>query len=768
MDIYPIKAGFSGGVISAAATGRVNTESYVNGMLECKNWTVTPQGSLRKRRGARYIENLREDASAIRLIRFPVNVGADVVVVLDGVNVTLHDRAGIVEGGGLFGFDPYFSGGEQYWKKTGVASLFAETTYEGGFRVLFQHYRLAPGGSAASIGVQQKIFGPADTYKINFGYASQAGVASSVNSEVSKNYAAVSGQVFIGTGPGLSDIASMEIAPANWNNPTFDELTFVTTGAPFYVTLRTKPTIVPGYNDNTGAFYGPILINSTTALPQSFASPWDDTEVRDIQVATDISTGEMFLVHPQVPPQLLRYNYVTRAWTFGVITFTSPPAEWVSGNYPSVVEIFQSRLWFGATPLQANTIWASKVASYLDFTPGATASDPIDISLASAGTILWLLGMQQMLIGTADGEIMLGAESGTITGSSFYLYRQNGYSSAGIQAAFVGRQIAYVGAGRGKVRVSQLSEEARGMMGSDITVVASELFLSGIKEVHYAVEPEYLLYCVLEDGTVAACTYDLQNELLAWHTMEVTDFSNGVGEISSIALTQESGGQAVWMAIRRAGQFTLELIEPELFTRRFLDSYEYKSIEVFQRRAGAFSLAFSSAFSGGYVASQTTQGISGLDRLNGVTVGIVLENADTGGGAVLYEVLPDQPVSNGIVYVPNGKLGFCVVGLNYMASATTLPQEGGSNAGTAQGSKRKWNRIFARLALSAIPTLNGYRPAVPAALVPSSGNPLDADVSGDFEVRNEGFDEGVVVIEQNLPLRTEIAGIFGKSQSNAV
>jgi len=122
----------------------------------------------------------------------------------------------------------------------------------------------------------------------------------------------------------------------------------------------------------------------------------------------------------------------------------------------------------------------------------------------------------------------------------------------------------------------------------------------------------------------------------------------------------------------------------------------------------------------------------------------------------------------GDVYVYQGKakipfeegMESAYIGKTYEANARTWPSELSSKYGTQQGSKRHFNRVFARCVNdSAYPIINGYRPE------PENPrrNVLDSTTSDDIEVRNEGtLEQGVITIKQDLPLSTEIAGIFGK------
>jgi hypothetical protein len=79
--------------------------------------------------------------------------------------------------------------------------------------------------------------------------------------------------------------------------------------------------------------------------------------------------------------------------------------------------------------------------------------------------------------------------------------------------------------------------------------------------------------------------------------------------------------------------------------------------------------------------------------------------------------------------------------------------------------KKRRPKILVRLNNSALPLVNGWRPAErdPAT---DLDDPT-ALVTGDFQVRDKGWKaNGVVTIEQDLPFRTEVLAIFGHLQLN--
>lgn len=757
MNFYPIKEGFTGGVLSPSARGKVTSEAYGNGMSECNNWTITPQGSLRNRYGYRFSEEIA-GINEGKLITFPRNIGDDAVVLITGDEVSIRNREGIVEGAGLIARDPTLSARNRFWKGRGTG-LGRDYVWSSGYRV-YMNVRINSGSKETYL--RQKITNaPEDTYRLQFRYASETGPRKTKEDDGFRPEAKFTDLIIkVGTTEGSSNIFQTTIQKRQWSNPRDVDETFSTVGhgEKFYVQLELDDPGSTSREHMHGAVYAPITLTGSDVTPVTFPSPWDSDELEDIQFAVDSGADVMYLVHPNIAPYELDYDEATRAWSFALASFTMDPPEWTGDNWPSVVEIFQSRLWLGSTPDEPSTLWASKTGSYLDFTVGSGPDDALDLTLAASGVIQWLKGHNNLLIGTDNGEWECKSSGGIITPSDVQFNRQSGYGSADIQPVYSGQQIAYAGLDRGKIRTSNQSEEAKGWVSTEISINANNLLNGEISEIEYALEPDFLLYCLLETGQLAICTYDRMNQLLSWHST-TTD-----GDIKSISVTNEISGKSIWILVERNNGLFLEIQDANIPNRRHLDSYINSDVDILSQREGGYNLGYSSGFNGGFAADETSKGISGLSHLELQIVSVVLETVDEIGD-LIFTYIGDFTVSGGMIIIPSTTAsGTASTGLKYTATAKTLPQEGGNQAGTSQGSKRKYSQIFSRIASSIPPKLNGFRANVPESQIISVAE--STVLTGDFEVRNIGYDKGVIVIEQDIPLRTEVVAVFGKAVVN--
>ena len=145
--------------------------------------------------------------------------------------------------------------------------------------------------------------------------------------------------------------------------------------------------------------------------------------------------------------------------------------------------------------------------------------------------------------------------------------------------------------------------------------------------------------------------------------------------------------------------------------------------------------------------------VTGLNHLEGETVQLLIGDA----------VYPNKTVSGGqiSVTIPSGAAYKTIeIGLGYSSKIKTLRVEAGSQAGTAQGRKKRYNEVMVRLHTSVGITINGDQ--LPFR---TSATPIGHDIpefTGDKRVMNLGWDRyGQIVIEQTQPLPMTVLGITG-------
>ena len=141
--------------------------------------------------------------------------------------------------------------------------------------------------------------------------------------------------------------------------------------------------------------------------------------------------------------------------------------------------------------------------------------------------------------------------------------------------------------------------------------------------------------------------------------------------------------------------------------------------------------------------------VTGLEHLEGRAVQVLVDGA----------VHPSRIVRAGEITLQRAG-GTATVGLQFVASMITLPAASPESRG-GLAAKRGWSELGVRLIHSGMPLINGVRPAErhPATLMDTPEPLFSADVIG----ASRGLEaQGVVRVEQDLPVPLLVSGIFGR------
>jgi len=154
----------------------------------------------------------------------------------------------------------------------------------------------------------------------------------------------------------------------------------------------------------------------------------------------------------------------------------------------------------------------------------------------------------------------------------------------------------------------------------------------------------------------------------------------------------------------------------------------------------------------GTVTGSTTS-VGGLSHLEGETVQILIDNC----------VFPDEIVSGGSVSPKIPSTWGTVpiqIGLAYKSKLRTMRVEAGSEAGKAQGRKKRWNEVMVRLIDTTGVIINGDQ--LPFRTSAHKMGAAVPNFEGDKRVTNLGWDrDGIIEIRQEQPLPMTILGIHG-------
>lgn len=349
---------------------------------------------------------------------------------------------------------------------------------------------------------------------------------------------------------------------------------------------------------------------------------------------------------------------------------TEATAEWNEGawstrrGFPGSVAYYEERMIFGGTSYRPQTIWGSKTGDWDNFLVSEKDDAGLEFTLASdtVNTITWLCGHKDaLIIGTMDAEWTLADSSkdAALTPSNFRCRRHSVYGSGNIGALLVGDSLLFIQRGERKVREFAYSYEKEGFVAPDMTFLADHITASRIREVALQQQPDTILWCVLKNGTLAALTYERDQEVVGWHRHTTA------GKIISAAVIPDEVSKDLYLAVERKNGTFVEVMSPR----------EYDSVE-------NCCFADSSVTARGEGLTEVT----GLDHLEGEAVSVFAD-----GAAVISQV-----VQSGRIQLAD-PASVVTVGLGFTSHIVTMPIELDLQNGSSQLRKKSVGELRLRV-----------------------------------------------------------------------
>ena len=474
------------------------------------------------------------------------------------------------------------------------------------------------------------------------------------------------------------------------------------------------------------------------------ATPYSAADLFDLRFAQSADT--MYIVHPSYDIRTLtRTDH--NAWTFSTLSITGTPSPSLSGsdNRPSVVSFFEQRLVFGNTNNNPQTLWFSKNGDYDNFTVGTADDDALIYTIASnqVNAIRFLSATRVLTVGTSGGEYVLtSTNDGPVTPTTTLIRKYSNYGTALIEPVQVADVTLFVQRGNRKIREFKFVGDVNtgGYSAPDMTILAEHITNGGINQMAFQQEPDSVVWCVRDDGTLLGMTYRREEQVVAWHKHVIGgSFSSGQAVVESIAtLPTDTGEDSLYMIVKR----TINSV-----TKRYIE--KMKLFDFGDNTTTAFFVDSGLSYSG----SATTT-LSGLYHLEGEALQVL------GNGATH----PDKTVSDGGITLDYSSTT-AAVGYGYDSNMQTLRIESGSVDGTSQGKPKRIHAITLRFYETVGAEVGNDAGEIDRIFFRDSSMAMDEAVplfTGDKDIEfSGGFDDDDrVYIKQGQPLPMTVLAFY--------
>jgi hypothetical protein len=575
--VAPLQSDFSGGEISALASGRVDHDRYKTCVELMLNWVATLQGPPVRRPGTVYVAPVKTPARGVRLMEF----------------VFSNTQAYVLEIGHLY---------TRFYTQEGqllrVANITAITKAASAVVTSANH--------AFVLGTVVTFAGVTGMTDIN-GLSGTITAVTTNTFTVNINSTGFAAYIAGGTATGIFEITtpwtsaliSTAIPPTNAVSEV-DELYFAQKGDTLYIV---HPNYQPRaiIRQSNGTFtMNKVLLRDGPYLDEQVETPGGSPGSITLTLSAvgaglrTVTASSALFVATDVG-RLIRFRG-TALWTYMQIqTFTSstsvdavlvsaadsagPSTHWRLGlfsdttGWPACLTFHEGRLVFAGSRAAPQSVAGSVPGDYENMKPTeadgsivATDAYSFDVAQGTMNQIVWMVSNQKGLeLGTVADELLLtpGASADAISPLSVFARRHSGCGSAAVQPKIIGRSTLFVQQAGKKINDLEFYYQLDGFDAEDITLVNDTITQSGVKILAHTKEPYPILWAVRNDGVLIGCTYKRAVNAVhaAWHRHVIGGRSTSQGDpaiVRSIAAiptrTAPPGNGAqdeLWLVVQR-------------------------------------------------------------------------------------------------------------------------------------------------------------------------------------------------------------------------
>lgn len=680
-----IQNAFNAGELSSLLLGRQDVAKYASGLFVCLNGIPLVQGAWTRRPGTAYLHQARHHDKLCRLLPFQYSVEQTYVLEFGEQYIrfftshgiltkTTQNITGITKANPAVltysGSDTYANGERVY--VTGVVGMTQVNNREfvvTNVNTVANTFQLYDSDGAA---VNSTSY---DTYSSGGTVGEILEVTTAFQEDdLAEVRVTQSADVLYITHPDYPPQQLTRTSATSW---TLSDITF--TDGPYDALNATTTTLTPSAATGSG-----VTLTASAVTGINDDTGFQTTDVgRLIRIREGSTWGYVEITG-------WTSTTVVTVTVLSTLTNTSAKTDWRMGiysdttGYPSCSTFFDDRLFFAGAPSYPQRLDGSKTGVYTNFSPsgtdGTVASDnavSFTLNADDVNAIRWMAPSEKgLLAGTSRGEWQVKASNlnEAITPTNISAKPSTRYGSANIAPIAAGKAILFVQRAARKLRELAYVFEVDGFKAPDMSLLAEHITRPAITELAYQEQPQAIAWSARSDGVLLGMTYEREQDVVAWHRHELGGVSDAAGTlipvVESITAvpTPDASRDELYMVVQRYVNGS---------ERRYIE-YMSKLWEVEDEQEDAFYVDCGWTT----VDDPASDTISGLWHLEGETVGAYIDGTRH----------TDITITNGkAVFDRTGSIK--TVGYFYTSDGQSMPIDGGSQDGSAQGKTKTITRL---------------------------------------------------------------------------
>jgi hypothetical protein len=191
-------------------------------------------------------------------------------------------------------------------------------------------------------------------------------------------------------------------------------------------------------------------------------------------------------------------------------------------GYPTCITHFKQRLVVAATPKRPNHVWFSRIGDERNFQLTTLDADAFEVVPSSSrpNRVVHLGALRDGVVAlTTTNEFFISGGGNPLTPTTVTAIEQTSYGADDAVAPIrISNELLFTQRNGLRLRAMSYRYEVDGLIAEDLSALAAHIPLNngGIKSVCYQQEPDQIVWCVMNNGSLASCTLNRDQQVIAW------------------------------------------------------------------------------------------------------------------------------------------------------------------------------------------------------------------------------------------------------------